>query len=111
MFRNETNYVLTNGVLLDGTEKMTPQTGRDIYIEGGRIGAVADAGFVVLVMGLELLGALQDLLVQRVLDAVLNSDNDGLVHLVGNDLTNADLTGGNSLLFHLTSPPSHGSWF
>lgn len=43
MFRNETNYVLTNGVLLDGTEKMTPQTGRDIYIEGGRIGAVADA--------------------------------------------------------------------
>lgn len=43
MFRNETNYVLTNGVLLDGTEKMTPQTGRDIYIEGGRIGTVADA--------------------------------------------------------------------
>ena len=43
MFRNETNYVLTNGVLLDGTEKMMPQTGRDIYIEGGRIGAVADA--------------------------------------------------------------------
>lgn len=43
MFRNETNYVLINGVLLDGTEKMTPQTGRDIYIEGGRIGAVADA--------------------------------------------------------------------
>ena len=43
MFRNETNYVLTNGVLLDGTEKMTPQTGKDIYIEGGRIGAVADA--------------------------------------------------------------------
>ena len=43
MFRNETNYVLTNGVLLDGTEKMTPQTGRDIYIEGGRISAVADA--------------------------------------------------------------------
>ena len=30
MLRNETNYVLTNGVLLDGTEKMTPQTGRDI---------------------------------------------------------------------------------
>ena len=43
MFRNETNYVLTNGVLLDGTEKMTPQTGREMYIEGGRIGAVADA--------------------------------------------------------------------
>ena len=43
MFRNETNYVLTNSVLLDGTEKMMPQTGRDIYIEGGRIGAVADA--------------------------------------------------------------------
>ena len=36
MFRNETNYVLTNGVLLDGTEKMTPQTGRDIYIERRR---------------------------------------------------------------------------
>ena len=28
MFRNETNYVLTNSVLLDGTEKMMPQTGQ-----------------------------------------------------------------------------------
>ena len=36
MFRNETNYVLTIGVLLDGTEKMTPQTGRDLSIVGGR---------------------------------------------------------------------------
>mgnify|MGYP007099485762 FL=1 len=27
------------------------------------------------------------LLVQRVLDAVLNSDNDGLVHLVADNLT------------------------
>ena len=58
MFRNETNHVLTNGVLLDGTEKMTPQTGRDIYIEGGRIGAVADAaarreGYEVVDLDLE----------------------------------------------------------
>ena len=43
MFRNETNYVLTNGILLDGTRDMTPQLGRDLYIEGGRIAAVADA--------------------------------------------------------------------
>ena len=33
----------TPTLALTGTEKMTPQTGRDIYIEGGRIGAVADA--------------------------------------------------------------------
>ena len=45
MFRNETNYVLTNGVLLDGTEKMTPQTVPDylVYLErAGMIGLLRD---------------------------------------------------------------------
>ena len=43
MFRNETNYKVANGVYARRHgEKMTPQTGRDIYIEGGRIGVVAD---------------------------------------------------------------------
>ena len=35
-------------------------------------------------------------------------DHDGLVHLVGDDLAHAHLTGGCSILFHVTSPPSHG---
>ena len=62
-------------------------------------------------MGLELIGAADDLLVQGVSDAVGDGDDDGLIHLVGDDLAHADLTGGNSLLFHVTSPPFHGSWF
>ena len=37
------------------------------------------------------------LLVQRVLDAVLNSDNDGLVHLVGD---NDAHTGLSQITFH-----------
>ena len=37
-------FAKRHGVLLDGTEKMTPQTDRDIYIEGGRIGVVSEPG-------------------------------------------------------------------
>src|SRR6266542_1605074 len=44
--------------------------------------AVADAAGVLLVMGLELAAAPDDLAVQRVLDAVLDLDGDRLVHLV-----------------------------
>src|SRR4051795_198956 len=43
---------------------------------------VADAAVVLLVMGLELRRTPQHLAVQRVLDPVLDGDDDGLVHLV-----------------------------
>ena len=45
--------------------------------------AVAHAALVVLVVRLELHGAFDDLFVERVLHAVLNGDDDGLIHLVG----------------------------
>src|SRR6476620_11771890 len=65
---------------------------------GGREGtglhdrdAVADAGSVVLVVGLDLAGAPQDLAVERVLHAVLDLDHDGLVHLVAHHVALAGL--------------------
>src|SRR6478735_3310780 len=53
--------------------------------------AVTDTALVLLVVGLELAGATQDLAVQRVLDAVLNGDDDGLLHLVADHETLTDL--------------------
>src|SRR3954462_171529 len=44
--------------------------------------AVTDAARVLLVVHLELAGAAQNLAVEGVLDAVLDLDDDGLVHLV-----------------------------
>lgn len=46
---------------------------------------------VLLVVRLELVGTADDLAVQRVLDAVLDGDDDGLVHLVADDETLAGL--------------------
>lgn len=43
MDQGKAGYVLTNGVLLDGTRDMTPQRGRDIYIRDGRIAAIGEA--------------------------------------------------------------------
>ena len=42
MYKNETRYALINGVLLDGTRDMTPQTGKVVCVEGGKIAAVTD---------------------------------------------------------------------
>src|SRR5690606_4593125 len=47
---------------------------------------VADAGRVRLVVHLALLGATDDLAVEGVLHAVLNLDDDRLVHLVAHDV-------------------------
>src|SRR6478609_9182351 len=47
--------------------------------------AVADAGAVLLVVSLQLVRAANDLAVHRVLEAVLDGDDDGLVHLVADD--------------------------
>src|SRR5690606_25577468 len=47
---------------------------------------VADARRVGLVVNLALLGAADDLAVQRVLHAVFDLDDDGLVHLVADDV-------------------------
>src|SRR5699024_10667609 len=52
---------------------------------------VAHAGLIGLVVRLDLAGAADDLAVQAVLDAVLDLDDDGLVHLVGHDVAAADL--------------------
>ena len=42
MYKNETRYALINGVLLDGTRDMTPQTGKIVCVEGNTITAVTD---------------------------------------------------------------------
>ena len=42
MYKNETCYALMNGVVLDGTRDMTPQTGKTVCVEGSRIAAVTD---------------------------------------------------------------------
>ena len=42
MYKNETRYALMNGVLLDGTQDMTPQTGKVVCVEGSRIAAVTE---------------------------------------------------------------------
>ena len=42
MYMNETRYALINGVLLDGTRDMTPQTGKVVCVEGGKIAAVTE---------------------------------------------------------------------
>src|SRR4051812_35650581 len=52
---------------------------------------VADAAGVLLVVGLELVGTTQRLLVERMLDPILDSHDDGLVHLVADDQALADL--------------------
>ena len=42
MYKNETRYALMNGVVLDGTRDMTPQTGKVVCVEGGQIAAVTE---------------------------------------------------------------------
>ena len=42
MYKNETRYALMNGVVLDGTRDMMPQTGKTVCVEGSRIAAVTD---------------------------------------------------------------------
>ena len=42
MYKNETRYALINGVVLNGTRDMTPQTGKIVCVEGSRIAAVTD---------------------------------------------------------------------
>ena len=42
MYKNETRYALINGVLLDGTRDMIPQTGKVVCVEGGKLAAVTE---------------------------------------------------------------------
>ena len=44
MFKNTKKYAITNAVLLDGTEHMTPQTGKIVCIDGDRIARICDGG-------------------------------------------------------------------
>src|SRR4051812_15701240 len=67
---------------------------------------VADSTGVGLVVCLEPGGTTQHLAVERVLDAVLDRDHDGLVHLVADDQAFTDLAGRpvlNSVLAHAFS--------
>src|SRR4051812_25805067 len=52
---------------------------------------VADPARVLLVVRLQLAGTADDLAVQRVLDAVLDLDDDGLLHLVADHVSLAHL--------------------
>ena len=40
MYKNKTRYALVGGILLDGTRDMVPQTGKVVYVDGGKITAV-----------------------------------------------------------------------
>ena len=55
MYKNEKRYALVNGVLLDGTRDMAPQTGKVICVDGSRIAAVTDgaapAGYETVDLG------------------------------------------------------------
>lgn len=44
MFKNTKKYAITNAVPLDGTEHMTPQTGKIVCIDGDRIVRICDGG-------------------------------------------------------------------
>ena len=44
MFKNTKKYAITNAVLLDGTEHMTPQPGKIVCIDGDRIVRICDGG-------------------------------------------------------------------
>ena len=55
MYKNEKRYALVNGVLLDGTRDMAPQTGKVICVDGSRIAVVTDgaapAGYETVDLG------------------------------------------------------------
>src|SRR4051812_1249946 len=78
--------------LLDDLDQPPPLGGRrgpglhDLH-------SVADAGDPLLVMRLQLARTADDLAVQAVLHAVLDLDDDGLLHLVADDEALADLAG------------------
>ena len=42
MYQNKKRYALTNCVILDGTEHMTPQTGKTVYVSGSGIVDIGD---------------------------------------------------------------------
>ena len=72
---------------------------------------IADAALVVLVVRLELIRPADDLLIGLVRNVVSDGHDDGLVHLVGDDLANAHLTGSRSVLVHFLLPPHCSSCF
>ena len=43
MYQNDKRYVLTNCVILDGSEHMEPQTGKAVCIDGEKIAEITDA--------------------------------------------------------------------
>ena len=43
MYQNKKQYALTNGIILDGTRDMVPQTGKTVYINGSKIADITDS--------------------------------------------------------------------
>ncbi|MPN48772.1 hypothetical protein SDC9_196384 [bioreactor metagenome] len=59
---------------------------------------------VVLIVGFQFIGVFHDLLIQGMLDALLDGNHNGLVHLVRDDHANPRLA--ESSLTHIVFPPS-----
>src|SRR5699024_6636893 len=62
---------------------------------------IADAALVVLVVSLQLVGILYNLLVQRMLYMLLNSNHDCLIHFIAYDLADTRFS---QISFHDNSP-------
>ena len=56
-----------------------------LSLDSGRV-SITDATLVVLVVCLQLIGVRNNLLVQRMCYTILNCYDNGLIHLIGNDL-------------------------
>ena len=67
--------------------------------------SVPDAAGVVLVMGLEFVGSLDDLLIQGMCHTVGNGHHHGLIHLIRNHQADSGLTGRSSVFRHDSVPP------
>ena len=61
---------------------MSLDSGRGLH----HLNLITDATLVVLVVCLQLIGVRNNLLVQRMCYTILNCYDNGLIHLIGNDL-------------------------
>src|SRR5699024_4877455 len=75
---------------------------------------VTYAALVQLVVSLQLVGALDNLLIQRVGHAVGDGDHHGLIHLIRNHQADSGLTRRGSHFAHrlllLIGPAAHAGW-
>ena len=119
----ETQEKLIRDALLTGTnvlycDNINKDTGAYISTpnccngsDEGAHGHVALMALVVLIMCLETIGPADDLLISLVSDTVFDGDDHGLIHLVGNYLADAGLSGACSFFTHYCLPPHCSSCF